>query len=174
MVTYAVRRQRRFVPVILTMLGAAGLGLPGCSGQPPLVMLDTPTGPVTLNAPEPTMAGGMAGPPPGLEPAAAMSVPGSAVGRDGSYAGTADVLMTDGGLCIVNQPVRNFRVRGDSVRYGGFRGRIAPDGGLQMAYGEDWIVGQFDGATFHGQLDQQGRFESPGCTYMLNLQRVGP
>jgi hypothetical protein len=174
MVKYTVRLQRRFLPAMRIIVGAASLGLPGCSGQAPLVMLDTPTGPVTLNAPQPAMTADMAGPPPGLEPAVAMSVPGSAVGRDGSYAGTADVLSTDGGVCIENQRVGGFRVHGDAVRYGRFRGRIAPDGGLQMVYGQDWIVGQFEGATFHGQLDLQGRFESPGCTYMLNLQRVGP
>jgi hypothetical protein len=174
MVKHMTHLQGKFPPALLAILAAAGVGLLGCSGQAPVVMVDTPTGPVTLNAPQPAMAGGMAGPPPGLEPAVGMAAPGPAVSRNGSYAGTADVLMTDGGLCIENQRVGGFRVHGNAVRYGGFRGRITPDGSLQMVYGQDWIVGRFEGATFDGQLDLPGRFGSPGCSYMLNLQRVGP
>jgi hypothetical protein len=49
----------------------------------------------------------------------------------------------------------------------------SPDGGLQIVYGEDWLLGQFDGATFHGQLDIIGRFGSLGCTYTPNPERTG-
>jgi hypothetical protein len=90
------------------------------------------------------------------------------------YAGTAVPLDTGGGACLYDQQVGNFRVRGNSVRYGGFRGTIAADGGLQMVSAQDWIIGQFEGPAFHGQLDLYGRFGAPGCTYMLSLQRVGP
>jgi hypothetical protein len=146
----------------------------GCSGDPNVV-LDTPTGPVALNSPAPAMPGGLVGPPPGMDvmqpsgPAATKNV-----ARDGTYTGTAEPLDTGGGMCISTQAVAAFVVRGTSVRYGGFRGRIAADSGLQMVYGQDWIVGQFEGATFRGQLSIQGRFGSPGCTYMLSLGRVGP
>ena len=117
------------------------------------------------------MVGGPAAPP-GFD--AAMSTPGPAVVRDGTYGGTADVLMTHGGLCLENKRVKDFHVQGNKVRYGGFRGTIAPDGMLQMAYGQDWIVGQFAGATFQGHLDVPGRIGDPGCSYMLKLQLIGP
>jgi hypothetical protein len=142
----------------------------GCS-TPPTVLLDTPTGVVPLNAPAPVMPSGLAAPPPGLEPSA--PIPPQGVSRDGVYTGTAAVLDTAGGLCTNTLNVSDFAVRGTSARFGGFRGTIAADGGLQMVYGQDWIVGQFQGATFHGQLSTMGRFDSPGCTYMLNLQRAG-
>jgi hypothetical protein len=96
------------------------------------------------------------------------------VNRTGSYAGTAVPLETGGGLCIQTEKVGNFHVRGNSVRYGRFRGRIDANNGLQMVNGNQWIIGQFEGATFHGQLDLPGGFNNPGCTFMLSLERVGP
>ena len=134
-------------------------------------MVDTSTGVTPIFTPSPAMPAGLAGPPPGLDnPPAGIVQPGD---RNGIYAGTAVPLETGGGLCIENQPVSGFTVRSNSVSYGGFRGRIAIDGGLQMVYGQDWIFGQFEGATFHGQLDLNGRFGAPGCTCMLSLERVG-
>ena len=65
-------------------------------------------------------------------------------------------------------------VRGNSVRFGGYRGRIAADGGLQMVNGSTWIVGRFDGPTFRGQIDMNQGFGNLVCTFMLTLQRVGP
>jgi hypothetical protein len=151
-------------------LVATCLLLFGCSG-PPTVLLDTPTGVVPLSSPAPVTSGGLAAPPPGLEPAS--PPPAQGVSRDGGYTGTATVLDTAGGLCTDTLKVSGFAVRGNSARFGGFRGTIGPDGGLQMVYGQDWIIGQFEGATFHGQLSTMGRFDSPGCTYMLNLERIG-
>jgi hypothetical protein len=151
-------------------LVAACVMLSGCSG-PPTVVLDTPTGLVPLNAPAPVMPSGLAAPPPGLE--LTSPPPAQGVSRDGRYTGTATVLMTGGGLCTETRTVSGFVVRGNKARFGGFRGTIAADGGVQMVYGRDWLVGQFEGATFHGQLDILGRFGSPGCTYMLNLERSG-
>jgi hypothetical protein len=153
----------RLVPLCLVLFG--------CSG-PPTVVLDTPTGVVPLDSPVPVaMPGGLAAPPPGLEPMSPL--PAKAVSRNGTYTGTAIVLVTNGGLCTDTLKVSGFDVQGNSARFGGFRGTIAPDGRVQMVYGQDWIAGQFDGATFHGQLDLLGRFGSPGCTYMLNLERTG-
>jgi hypothetical protein len=150
-------------------LAAVALTLAACAGGPPAIILDTAAGPVPLNN---AASAELAGPPPGIEPAAFFPTPGA--GLDGTYAGTADVLTTDGGLCIQNLKVKDFRVRGNAARYGGYRGRIEPDGGLQMVYGQDWIIGQFEGATFHGQIEVRGRFDSPGCSYLLSLVRVGP
>jgi hypothetical protein len=149
---------------------AACVWLAACSAGP-TVLVDTPSGVTPIYTPSPAMPDGLAPPPPGL--GASPSVPLTPVNRDGNYAGTAVPLDTGGGICISNQQVGNFRVRRNTVRYGGFSGRIAPDGGLQMVYGQDWIIGQFEGATFHGQLDLNGRFGAPGCTYMLSLDRVG-
>jgi hypothetical protein len=118
------------------------------------------------------MPGGLIAPPPNMTEA--LPVPATTVNRDGNYTGTAAPMDTGGGLCLQTRKVGNFFVRGDRVRYGGFRGRIDSDSGLQMIYGSVWIVGQFDGATFHGQLDIPGRFGALGCTYLLNLQRTGP
>ena len=144
--------------------------LSGCSGGP-AVLLDTPAGVTPIYTPAPDMPGGLVAPPPGL--ANSLPPPARPINRNGTYAGTAVPLDTGGGICMSNQQVGNFHVRGNAVRYGGFRGHIQPDGGLQMVYGQNWIIGQFEGAAFHGQLDLNGRFNEEGCTYMLSLQRVG-
>ena len=102
-----------------------------------------------------------------------LSWPSCTAGIRVADTGTATVLNTAGGLCTDTLKVSGFVVRGTSARFEGFRGTIAADGGLQMIYGQDWIVGQFEGATFHGQLSTMGRFGAPGCTYMLNLERTG-
>jgi hypothetical protein len=148
---------------------ALALLLAGCAGGPPTIVLDTPTGPTTLYSPNPEVPG--APPPPGLSGPPIPTPP--VADLSGTYAGVAAPLDTGGGLCIANQKVGGFRVRGHSVRYGQFRGTIAPDNGLQMVFGQTWIFGQFEGATFHGQIDIPGRFGAPGCTYLLTLDRVG-
>jgi len=95
------------------------------------------------------------------------------VSRDGSYAGRAVVLVTNGGLCTRSPTISDFVVRGDSVRFGQFQGTIDPDDRLQMAYGRDWVVGQFQGALFRGQLSVSGPRQDPGCTYFVGLSRTG-
>ena len=159
-----------------TSLGILCPLLLGCTGnngwQPPTVMLDTPTGVTPIYSPAPAMPGGLVGPPPGLENSA-LPVPTQPVSLDGNYAGTAEPLVTGGGQCITTRRVSGFRVRGNSVRFNGFRGTIGANNGVEMVFGQDWIFGQFEGNTFRGQLDLRGRFDSPGCTYQLNLQRTG-
>ncbi len=68
-------------------------------------------------------------------------------------------------------PVVGFHVSGNRVRFGRFRGTIDGDDGLQMVYNQQWILGQFEGATFHGHVTFWGR-QGPGCTYLLNLERT--
>jgi len=150
--------------------------IPGCSGngslQVPSVILDTPSGATPIYTPSPVMPNGAAPAPPGLGPGP--STASQVVDRSGSYAGSAEPLVTGGGLCIQTQKVSGFHVHGRSVRFGGFRGTIERDNGLQMVYGQQWIIGHFEGATFHGQYDVPARFGGPGCTFVLNLQRIGP
>jgi hypothetical protein len=132
--------------------------------------VDTPAGATLIHSPAQGMPGGGIGPPPGMQ--ASLPVPGQMLDRSGNYAGTAVPLDTGGGICMQSQEVGNFFVQGNSVRYGRFRGRIDANNGLQMVNGNQWIIGQFEGATFHGQLDLTGGFNFSGCTYMLSLQRM--
>ena len=131
----------------------------------------------TYTPPARSPAGGLAAPPQMAQSAA----PGAAMVRDrsGSYAGTAVPLDTGGGMCIKNRKVSGFTVHGRSVRFGSFRGMIDANGGVQMFAGQHWIVGQFEGAVFVGQLDMtqngsvRGSFGPRGCSYIINLERVG-
>jgi hypothetical protein len=153
-------------------LSAIWLTLAGCSGTSP-VMLDTPGGPVTLNTAPPPPSGGLAAPPQNLEPpqAAAQTTP---ISLDGSYTGSMAVLVSNGNQCQNSTPVHGFRVTGNRVRFGGFRGTIQPDGSLQMTYGDIWIIGRFEATSFKGQANFPGPFDGPGCAYLMNLQRTGP
>jgi hypothetical protein len=156
---------------IRVCLVSAALILAGCTVQTglpgPSVIFDTPVGPVPLNPPAPVMAGGAMPGPPG-------AVPGQPVSLDGSYAGSAVVLTTDGGLCTKPLILSGMLVQGGSVRFGRFDGVIDPYGGLQMTYAGMWIVGQFEGPVFHGQLSVPGPRDAPGCTYLVGLARTGP
>ena len=149
----------------VALLSALCLMMSACSG-PPTVLLATPNGPQTLYAPPSAMPNGAVPPPPGLT-----VPPSQPVSRNGTYTGTATVLSTYGNQCQETVPVVGFRVRGNAVRFGRFHGTIDPGNGLQMSYDQQWIVGQFEGATFHGQVTFWGRM-GPGCTYLLNLQRT--
>jgi hypothetical protein len=147
------------------------LALFGCTGPAPHVMISTPTGPISLNSPAPAMPGGFVPPPPGM--GVASPGPDQGPGRDGNYSGRATLLNSGGGQCGGMFTMTNFRVRGNSARFSGFRGTIDAQGGLQMAHGQDWIIGQFEGATFNGQINLSRRI-GPGCSYMISLERVGP
>ena len=158
------RGNAAIIPLVL-------LGMAACSGAPNVVF-DTPTGVTPIYTPQPqsAMPGGAIAPPPGITP----PVPMEMVSRSGSYTGTAFPLETGGGLCINTLTVSNFNVRGNAVRFGRFRGNIDANNGLQMVNGNQWIIGQFEGATFHGQMDVPRGWNAPSCTYMLTLQRTRP
>jgi hypothetical protein len=153
-----IGRQVAFPSLILAV---GCLFLAACSGSPSVT-------PNTGAAPPPASAPSATSPP--------APVPSPTGDRSGSYAGTAQPMDTGGGVCIRPRQVTGFRVAGNSVRFGGFRGTIDSAGGLQMIRGDQWIVGQFDGTTFHGQFTfpRQGRSNAPGCSYVLSLERVGP
>jgi hypothetical protein len=160
--------------VVRAFLVPVCLALFGCNQGPPNVILSTPTGSVPIYTPSqpPAGPGSNLAIPPGLEPAPPPPV--QAGNRNGTYSGRAEVLTTAGGLCDNGMNVDNFKVYGNSVRFGQFRGTIAPDGGLQMVFGGTWIIGQFEGPTFRGQADFRGRWGSPGCVFVLTLDRTGP
>jgi hypothetical protein len=164
--------------VSLTILGP----LLGCSaGGPQLPTVTFNSGPVVVPVTAPSqqqatgqpMPGGMIGPPPGMEPPAP-SAPRPA-GRSGTYAGVMEPFSTAGGdiNCMNSIKVTGWHVYGNRVRFGGFHGTIDAAEGLQMAFGGDWIVGQFEGPTFQGQVISSGGRFGPGCSFTLSLQRVG-
>jgi hypothetical protein len=152
------------------------LVLAGCSGGGPSVTLNTAAGQTPLYTPSPGRPDGLAAPPQTARPTPS---PASApADRSGTYAGTAEPLDTGGGLCTTTRKVSGFTVRGKSVRFGAFRGTVDANNGVQMFAGQQWIVGQFEGAIFYGQLDMTGqgnlRTAARGCSYVLNFQRIGP
>ncbi len=151
------------------------LALAGCSEGPPSITLNTAAGQTPINTPTARPPGGLAAPPQsGQLSAPAASLP---TDRSGTYAGTAVPLDTGGGLCTTTRKVSGFTVRGKSVRFGTFRGTIDANNGVQMFAGQQWIVGQFEGAIFYGQLDMTsvgGRNSARGCSYLLSLERVRP
>jgi len=162
----------RFKLDLLLVMGC--LALVGCSGDMPSVTVNTAHGQTPIYTPAAQSTGSLAAPPQIEQPTASL-----ATDRSGTYAGTAVPLDTGGGMCIKTRTVSGFTVRGKSVRFGSFRGTLDANGGVQMFAGQHWIVGQFEGAVFAGQLDMtqsglgRGGFGARGCSYLLNLQRIG-
>ena len=150
-----------------SVAAVACLLLAHCSGnnalQVPNVVLATPAGiaPIyTPSAPLPL--------PPPVQPAQPPD-------HSGTYAGIAEPLSTGGGLCIRPIHIGGFQVQGNAVRFGRFSGTIDPQFGLQMAYAGQWIIGQFEGASFHGQLEVPARPRfGLGCSYVVTLRRISP
>jgi len=168
----------------LAAIGAAGF-LAGCTAQfteqpggnftPTMVQTSIPgIGPVQLD-PATGRPLPQAAPPANLTaiPGNPLPPPSSALGHDGNYNGWAELLGGPvGPNCATRQRVSNFRVKGDRVQFGGFRGRIDQSGSIQMARGSTWITGQFTGAQFNGSLTQTPAFNNfQGCSYRLVLDR---
>jgi hypothetical protein len=163
------------VPARLAWLVALSALLGGCAGsdwQPPTVMAASAMGAKTIYPPAAARPApdALPAPPAGLANAAPPA--GTPAGHDGDYAGWADPLATDGGLCAQTLRIEGFRVLGDRVSFGQFRGRIDSENGLQMAGGNDWLIGQFYGATFQGQLMTYDTHSRPGCSFIVRLERV--
>lgn len=168
-----MRRLPRLAASIALGLTTAACTAIYSNNGPPTVIYHNPFGPsqVYPGGPPQPAGGTLAAPPGNLEsngPASPMRR-----GRDGVYSGTAVPLNTAGGLCIRSQKIRDFRVQGDRVRWGRFRGRVE-DNGLQMVNGNTWVTGQFDGGRFSGQISIQDRFGNPGCTFMMTLHNTSP
>ncbi|MFO1026035.1 MAG: hypothetical protein U1E70_12665 [Acetobacteraceae bacterium] len=162
---------------VIPMIAAAGalLASAACTtiippGGPPTVIQSTPFGSNVIS-PGGQM-GGLAAPPSNLDPDLPGTLPALAGPRDGVYSGVAVPLNTGGGVCIDSQTIDGFRVMGDRVRWGAFRGRIRGDN-LQMVQGNTWVFGQFEGNRFSGQITMEGRLGSIGCTFMVTLAKTG-
>jgi hypothetical protein len=141
-------------------------------GAPPTVIQSTPFGSTVISQGG-QLGGGLAAPPGNLDPAFPGQMPSMGGPRDGVYSGVAVPLDTGGGVCITTQPIDGFRVTGDQVRWGLFRGRINGNN-LQMVQGSTWVMGQFDGNRFGGQITTYGRRGSMGCTFQVSLTKTGP
>lgn len=143
-----------------TMLGC--LLLLGCAPQEASKPFYTPSGVIPMTQAQPAPGG------------TAQIVGGPPLGpRDGNYRGTSSVMFS-GGRCMGTQQISGFRVHGDRVDFHGFRGKIDASGGVQMHYGFDWLVGQFEEGTFVGQLEIGKWSGKPSCVYLLQLQRTMP
>ena len=104
-------------------------------------------GPTTPPASTPT--------PPGSAPAAAQSA--SSIGvYDGLYVGTTVSMRPASISCPAELTVRNFRVVGDQVEFGGFRGPIQRDGSVQILNRDVRLTGRFSGTEFRGEFTQYG------------------
>jgi hypothetical protein len=95
--------------------------------------------------------------------------PSTAYGHDGVYGGRAQALDSAGAQCPEIRSAADFRVAGRKVTFGPFRGTIGDQGGLRMIYGQNTIVGHFEGDVFHGVID----FQVPPCSYAMLLRRGG-
>jgi hypothetical protein len=139
-------------------LAAAGVALAACTqvytfppGGPPELAATYTTLPVVGTQPLPR--------PP----------PSTAYGHDGVYDGRAQALDSAGAQCPEFRRASNFRVVGRQVTFGPFRGTIGDGGGLRMIYGQNTIVGHFEGGVFRGVID----FQVPPCSYAMRLRRIG-
>jgi hypothetical protein len=100
--------------------------------------------------------------------------PGPPGSPDGLYTGTADDI---GGGCIQTMPISNFRVEGNVLRFGRFRGPVAPDGSVALLAAGMTLNGHFQGDTFTGRLDTDddlGIYVRPLrlCLYAIKVRRV--
>ena len=94
--------------------------------------------------------------------------------RDGVYVGTADVLVNGGYRCRTPMSISNFRVDGDTVRFGGFRGTIAADGSVpQTVFRGMWFTGRFDGPNFVGHVNafDDSTTLLNACTFAISVTR---
>jgi hypothetical protein len=99
-------------------------------------------------------------------------VPAPASGRDGIYTGSA-VEANGQVTCSSPLSISNFRVEGNTVRFGGFSGPIAPDGTVMLPFDSAWLTGRFVGQTFNGTIETNVGIGLPrDCTYRIAARRV--
>lgn len=101
--------------------------------------------------------------PPATVPPAASAAPAApapsapaASAFDGLYVGTAVSMRPGAPNCPSQLTLRNFRVEGGQVRFGGFQGPIQSDGSVQIPNRDVWLTGRFIGSEFRGEFAQFG------------------
>jgi hypothetical protein len=77
-------------------------------------------------------------------------------GFDGLYVGTAVSMRPGAPNCPSQLTLKNFRVEGGQVRFGGFQGPIQGDGSVQIPNRDVWLTGRFIGSEFRGEFAQFG------------------
>lgn len=158
---------------LLGIIAILGLMTTACTadhgnGSPSVIHNDQPSGQSQVQS-------GTQSPPAEGTPAAIPDAnrPAPAQGsHDGVYGGTAVPVNTGGGVCTRTERISDFRVKGNSVRWRSFRGRIA-NNRLRMVHGNTWITGQFAGGRFNGQVIQSHRSGTGQCTFVMTLERAG-
>lgn len=151
-------------PATAVLALAGGLLLGACQPQQQGVYFDASALPPPGNLTSPPggapsgAAAGPAGAPAAMRP-----------GFDGAYSGSMYRTSDPGGMsCAEQVPIYQFSVRNNVVQFGQFRGApIAPDGSVQLQEGQLWLVGQFDGRGFVGDLRPWG----VACGYRMMLNR---
>ncbi len=84
---------------------------------------------------------------------------------DGVYQGTG---YSSAPGCPTGFTVTPMKVAGGHVEFGSVTGWVQPDGHLQMVFGPQTFLGQFQGTRF------QGTVQTPRglCSYQLEMNRV--
>lgn len=92
---------------------------------------------------------------------------------DGLYQGPANAMFTGGATCPGMQPVTDFHVTNNLAQWGGYNGRIDPNGHVEMHQGIEFLTGTFRGNRFVGRLETGAYGRGPSCVYVFNLRRTG-
>jgi hypothetical protein len=84
---------------------------------------------------------------------------------DGQYQGTG---FSSGPGCATGFALTPMKVDGGHVQFGSVTGWVQPDGHLQMVFGPQTFVGQFQGTRFQGTVTTPRGM----CWYQLVMNRV--
>jgi hypothetical protein len=147
---------------IVVPLACAGLSACQYSGTVNGPGTITVTPPLTIPALPPGSPGAPSPPGVGTRPS------GKPV--DGEYAGSGTTLTNPGQRCKNTIKITRWMVQGDEVSYLGFRGTVAPDGGLKMQYRDAYIIGSYRDSHFEGRFWRP----QPACTYAMSVDPVAP
>ena len=86
---------------------------------------------------------------------------------DGVYEGQATV--SDPGLpCQQMGTLNPMKVSGGHIDFGNLRGEVQPNGQVKLVFGQVYVVGQFEGTHFSGQIMNP----QPACNFNLSMDKV--